>query len=61
VKVYKIQPDAGCNSFCEKTLESAIIGIKTFLDEGCEGMLMSIRILEMEESEYDKLPEYMGP
>ena len=59
--VYKVFPCPGCSPHCEDSIKSAIFSIETWLQEGSVGDLVSVRIIEMGEDEYNALPEYQGP
>jgi hypothetical protein len=57
MKVYKIYPGKDLNPCCEKNPEAVLI----WLEESELGEEIKIKILEMTEDEYEKLPEYTGP
>jgi len=61
MKVYQVYPDLHCAPHCEDTLEKAVEATKCWLEDGEVGALVSIKILEMSQEEYDALPEYDGP
>ena len=57
IKIYKTYPGKDLAPCCEKDIKNVIPWL-----EQCEvGDVLSIEILEMEEDEYNNLPEYMGP
>jgi len=57
MKVYKIWMGKGCNPFCTNDLDD--IEITVFNAE--VGEIVKIEILEMTESEYNRLSEFTGP
>ena len=61
MKVYKIKPCSFCNPYIEKDLKTAIQGIQAFLSESNHGTVLTVRVLEMSEKQFEELPEYMGP
>ena len=57
IKVFKVSPGKGLNSCCEKDIKNVII----WLEEAEPGDVIEIKISRMQESDYDRLPEYAGP
>ena len=57
MKVYRITPDRGLCACTEKNINGVIEWIK----HSEVGHVMTIRVREMSEEEYNSLPEYTGP
>jgi hypothetical protein len=57
VKVYDVQPDKGLDSCCETDFDVIVDG---YLRDAQPGDIITIKVLEMEESEFKALPECMG-
>jgi hypothetical protein len=57
IKVYEIQPDKGLAICCEISTDVIKDG---YLDDAQVGDIITIKVIEMEESEYEALPECMG-
>ena len=56
-RVYTVTPDLCCAPCTEKEIGNVMVWIK----EAEPGAVIKIVVGEMEETEYDKMPEYMGP
>ena len=60
--VYEICPDVGnCNTHTEKTIKATLSAVAEWLEGSEIGTVVSIKLIEMTEEEYNNLPEYMGP
>lgn len=57
MKVFKVWPGEGLNPCIEKEINACFV----WLEESEPGDVIKIEVLEITESEYDALPEYMGP
>lgn len=57
MKVYEIEPNRGLSRCTEKDIS----GISCWLEMSEPGDIITIRVKEMSESEYNSLPEYTGP
>ena len=60
--VYEICPAVGiCNSHAEKTIRATLSMVEEWLEGSEVGTVVSIKLIEMTEEEYDNLPEFTGP
>jgi len=57
IKVYEVEPGKGLNRCMEKDLDEVF----SWIQEAEVGEEITIKIMYMEEAEYDSLPEYTGP
>ena len=57
IRVYTVTPDVGCAPCTEREIDH----VKTWVEEAMPGSVLQVVVGEMEESEYNKMPEYMGP
>ena len=57
MKIFKVWPGGGLNPCVEKDPSACM----TWLEESEQGDVIKIEVLEMTESEYEALQEYMGP
>ena len=57
IRVYKIIPGEDCNPCHEKNMSAVL----AWLTSSSPEEKITIEILGMEEAEYDRMPEYMGP
>ena len=57
IRVYTVTPDEDCAPCTEKRIDH----VMCWIEEATPGAVLQIVVGEMEESEYDKMPEYMGP
>lgn len=57
MKVYNVLPGKGLNKCTEKTVSEVMFWIQDLE----VGDTLTIRVLEMSESDYNALPEFQGP
>lgn len=57
MKIYKVYPEIQSNACCEKNIENVI----SWIENAEIGDMISIKIINMTEEEYNLLPEFMGP
>ena len=57
IRIWTITPDKGLNPCTEKDIK----GVLAWIEEAESGSVIEIIVGEMDETEYDELPEYMGP
>ena len=57
IRVYTVFPDKGCAPCTEKEIGNVMV----WIEEAEPGAYIKIIVGMMEKSEYDKMPEYMGP
>ena len=56
IRTWTITRDKGLNPCTEKDIK----GVLTWIEEAEPGCIIEIIVGEMDEAEYDELPEYMG-
>lgn len=57
MKMFRVWPKPGAKPSVEKNID----GVAYWLDMAENGDTITIKAIEMTESEYDALPEYAGP
>lgn len=57
MKIYRITPGKDLNQCCEKDPKNILV----WFEESEPGDIVTVETIEMEEYEYDALPEYIGP
>ena len=57
IKVYEVEPGKGANRCTERKIEDVLV----WLEESEPGDVITIRVIEMDEQEYNSLPEFLGP
>lgn len=57
VKIWTVTPGKGLAPCTEKYLNAVL----SWIEEAEPGEVIQIVVGEMDEAEYDKMPEYMGP
>jgi len=58
--VYRIGP-TGFNKWCEKSIDDVIKFLPEWMAEMEKGERFEIEAVEMDENDFDNLPEYTGP
>lgn len=61
MRVYKVTPGEGNNSYVESDLRIVAEQLPDWLIDIELGEKVTVDVLEMSEEEYKALPEYMGP
>lgn len=61
MKVYEVELFKDANKYCEKGIKELIDEIKLWAEDSEIGDTITINVLDMDETEYDNLPDFAGP